>query len=923
MDTTHTARGDDVRTDSFADLDDSVASLLARLGRAPDVAVGGAAGALPPLPPGTLVGENFEVVRRLGAGGMAVVYLARDRQLGRAVAIKLYRWPPEAGRLSRTMREAMAMARLTDPQVLTLYEVGEFAGRMYIAMEFVDGWNARDWQRSERPRWREVLRLYLRAGEGLAAAHAVGIVHCDFKPDNVLVGRDGRVRVADFGLARVDPGARASAAEGTPTGEHGDREAIDRLRAGTDESTVSGTPAYMAPEQREGRAIDARADQYAFCIALHEALSGRRPTAVRSDMSPETDESIPAWIARALRRGRDLEPTKRWPSMPALLAALHDDPAARRRRWLVGAGVAALLGLGAGAAATWAAPPLCADASARLARVWDDERRAQLSTAFGRACADERACPPEAHARTQALLDRYAAAWVDARVSACEATHVHGVQSAELLDRRMLCLDDRLRGVAALVDVLVEADAAVAIEAPTAAASLGSLATCADVAQLTSQIAPPDDPSLVPRVAAARARIDQARALRNAGRTTEALTAARGIEGEARRLGYPPLRAEVDHLLGELLTGADPDASVAHLLAAHYTATAHGHHQVSALSASLLVWNLGYAQSRFDEAAAWSRQALAETERRGTDRRTRIRALASTASMRSEQGRQTEALALQDQALALLGDEPPSSMSAALHSNRAAILDTLGRVAEARAEYEAVIAVEKELYGPRHPRLARTYSNLGLLRMRDAPHEAVALQREALAIFAETVGVVADDERWSSLLNFGLALVAAEQPTEALVPLDEALAITRRLLGPRHPHVGLCLAARSSALRYAGRHEEAISGLREALALVEAVYSPNHDEISVQQSLLAQALAAAGRPDEALPWFARAIAGWEQRGELLHPRLAEALLEQAEALQRLGRRALATVAFERVLAIAAQTEIEKDLVAHAHAGLAR
>ncbi|HVV85399.1 MAG TPA: serine/threonine-protein kinase, partial [Kofleriaceae bacterium] len=212
----------------------------------------------PHLLPGTQVGD-YVVAGRIGAGGMGVVYRARDRRLERDVALKLHaRVDTDAGR-TRALREATAMARLSHPNVVTVFGVGSHGDHLYIAMEFVAGEDARQWQARGGRTWRELLELYLDAARGLAAAHRAGIVHRDFKPENVLVGRDGRVRVADFGLARKD----------------GDRAAVGpRLAAGSD-SGIAGTPGYMAPEQLAWQAGPA-ADQFAFGVALAEALHGRR-----------------------------------------------------------------------------------------------------------------------------------------------------------------------------------------------------------------------------------------------------------------------------------------------------------------------------------------------------------------------------------------------------------------------------------------------------------------------------------------------------------------------------------------------------------------------------------------------------------------------------------------------------------------------
>ena len=223
---------------------------------------------VPDLAIGTIVAETYEIVGPLGAGAMGVVYQALDRALDRRVALKLHVHRDGADP-RRVWREARAMARLADPHVVTIHEVGIHDERLFIAMELVAGSDARRWLRSAPRTTAEILAVYRQAGLGLAAAHAVGIVHRDFKPDNVLVGNDGRVRVADFGLARsVDRGA---------TQDDDTTVAADATARHTVSGFVAGTPAYMAPEIVAGSAADARSDQYAFCVAMYEALVGERP----------------------------------------------------------------------------------------------------------------------------------------------------------------------------------------------------------------------------------------------------------------------------------------------------------------------------------------------------------------------------------------------------------------------------------------------------------------------------------------------------------------------------------------------------------------------------------------------------------------------------------------------------------------------
>jgi len=282
------------------------------------------------LPAGTIVGR-YRILHAIGQGGMCVVYAAHDPELHRRVAIKLLR--PELLHRDakdfavRMWREARAMARVTHPNVVGIHDVGEWEGRVFVAMELVVGATLREHLKSHDVDGPARLDLLLNAGRGLVAAHVAGLVHRDFKPGNILVGADGRVRVTDFGLARpsraVDGLARPPAAS------------LDILSTVTTTGEVCGTPAYMAPEQFTAGPIDARADQFAFSITLHEALYGKRPFAgkVASEIATnmfiqqlvpiDEETSVPASIHAILRRGLARTPEERYPSLACMLEELE------------------------------------------------------------------------------------------------------------------------------------------------------------------------------------------------------------------------------------------------------------------------------------------------------------------------------------------------------------------------------------------------------------------------------------------------------------------------------------------------------------------------------------------------------------------------------------------------------------------------
>jgi serine/threonine protein kinase len=299
------------------------------------------------LASGTLV-DRYEIEGRLGGGSMGIVYAARDTRLGRRVAIKLLRPAVESNGLvfrelcQRLIREARAMASLSHPNLVSVHDIGTYAGRDFIVMDFVDGWTLRDWTERDDRSWQERFDVLIDAGRGLAEAHAAGVIHRDFKPDNVLVSRTGRSQVSDFGLARGVAGlpAIARSANGRPLADVADH--ITQL------GVAIGTPLYMAPEIHRGEVADARSDQFAFAVTSWEILYCAHPfpgrtiaelrDAVHSAdiLDPPHPPTAPIDFARVLRRGLAPRRDERWPEMSDFLAELERVASRRRRAGLAG-----------------------------------------------------------------------------------------------------------------------------------------------------------------------------------------------------------------------------------------------------------------------------------------------------------------------------------------------------------------------------------------------------------------------------------------------------------------------------------------------------------------------------------------------------------------------------------------------------------
>jgi predicted Ser/Thr protein kinase/tetratricopeptide (TPR) repeat protein len=744
--------------------------------------VRGARTGAPRLQAGDLL-QRYLILGELGAGGMSFVYRAYDSQLDRTVALKILRAKggsdPSGKRL---LREAQALAQLSHPNVTSVYDVGEHDGTVFMAMELVEGQTLQAWLREPHP-LAQILEVMSAAGRGLAAAHAAGLVHRDFKPANVVLGDDGRVRVLDFGLARLfqpNESGEGSAAptEPAPTAPREDEEgAVQRLldehltRAGG----VVGTPAYMAPEQHLRSEVDDRSDQFSFCLVLYQAIYGKLPfgsggLAARAAGPPKEwvvpfpKKGVPPWLIRVLERGLRLEPAERFPSMAALLAELGQAHT-RRRRIALAVAVALFVSVVSALVAVRASDGStreCKSAGDRLHGVWDaaaKERVASALRATGHRAAND------VLASVARALDGYAAMWASASTDACEATHVRGEQSRALLDLRRKCLERRRGQLAALVAVLTDApDERAVDEAPVAALALPSVASCADEERVRGAAAPNADAGALASVQAVETAIDRARALGSLGAPERALEGARAAARDARALGIASLDAEASLLAGALLaeTGALAPSEEALRHAIEAAARAGDDHALA--NAWLrLMGTVGRAPGRAAEGLRLQRVVETAVERVQDDKLAARLAGQAGALKRDGgdlQGAADDLVRAVEEGKRAFGGAHPAV--AQWTADLAAVVCRRGDEARARELFQHALRLHEELLFATHPALATVLTGFGecLLDL-GRPGEATPVLERALAILTAARAEESDRVRASS------ALARALGPTNA------------------------------------------------------------------------------------------------------------------------------------------------------------
>jgi tetratricopeptide (TPR) repeat protein len=865
--------------------------------------------------------DRYHVLDVAGQGAIGLVLAAYDPKLDRKVALKVLRRP---GRdlEQRLLREARAMARLSHANVVAVHDVGTFAGGLYVSMAFVEGQTLREWLAAKKRPWREIVAAFVQAGEGLAAAHAAGIVHRDFKPDNVLVRADGTIAVTDFGLARARGGAGI---EDAPS-----ELPLDLTATGA----LLGTPAYMSPEQLAGRRVDARSDVFSFCVSLHAALHGEHPFPLTSPRAlldsvesgkvrPVTDSSIPRAIRDAVRRGLRARPEDRPQSMRELLDALTRRPRRAALLALGGAGLVAAIAAVGVLVPRAARVPVCRGAERKLAGVWDADRREAIRGGLARTGSP---LAGETARGVERVLDRYAAAWVAAHVDACEDTRVRGEQSEALLDRRMVCLDERRQRWAALVRSLERVTAADVARALPAAYELPGLDACADPRRVDER-GPPVAPTLAPLVTLARASLAQARAQAALGRFEEGVRVAQAALAVARATQDLRLEAEASLVLALAHLERDPKTGEDALFAAEVAAERAGALEVTAEAEVRRVKNLGWYQVRTAEALRLEKLARAHVERL----RNPVLAaelLHATAMTYQQSADAIKSIELHRAALAAfeeaLGPGDPRVANAA--NGLAIALAQAGKDDDALAAFGRALDIRARALGPDHPDTLRARMNVGSAELNVGDVAAsLAVLHEALALMER---VLPPDHLQIELTLSNLAngYIALERFRDA-APLARRSVAMAAARGDETPKVVIALGQLAEALAGSGEAAEADAVSRRALAIGEKL---GDEHPLLRRAVLdrGSALVLSGRCAEAMPLLRRALALFAGAGEGDHPEAAYPLDRIGRCELSAGRRAGARAAYSRALELRRKNLrpghylIALSLVGHAEVALA-
>ena len=831
---------------------------------------------------------------------MGEVYLADDPDLERDIAIK--RILPElvnpgdsTGAYTRLLREAQAMAQVSHNNVVRVFDVEATDDELFIAMEYLGGGTLSTWLRSDTHSWHEILSMFCSVGCGLAAAHAAGLVHRDFKPSNVLIDHDKTPKVSDFGLARPIAVVHRDSHRPplwTPSGLLGTQM--------TETGEAVGTPAYMAPEQQLARPVDHRADQFSFCVAMFRALFGVDPFPGQSsaerltlmrDRGPAPippPKSIPRRdferVHSALTKGLSAEPNDRWPSMEQLLSALRGPRIrSRRRRAVVAGGALIALAISVSVLATRRSETgqLCTFGEREIASVWNHDRHAHLERAFTSLNPNNGG---QAIAALAPQLDAYAHRWARTHRETCLATRQLGTQSHKDMERRIRCLGRLKVRLDAFVQLLSAPENMTIAQAPMQMQTMPSPNSCAKPLHLPTPppgLSPSRRKQLEHTIAALKPHVSSYGA-------QHALPRAIDLLQQTRDTQYPPLIAEAALLVGQLYDYAAQYSKAE----AHYhlavTQADLGEHDIVKAQAYVELISISTEHGRFDEAKNWAQYARAAISRSGTAEHPILTARleGELAIVARDQGDAKRALHHAHLVIRILND---ANMSETPHM--ATARGELGKIyygvlrdyAKAYQEFEAAHQLYGATLGANHPEVGYAAAQMADTRelQPGGTDDALALSRKAIATLEHFFG---PDHVHIADVYAGHASILERvgRTTEAVALMKRAVALDRKQYAEDHALLHVSLGFAGMLYARAGEHKLAVSTLEEAIAIAEK-QDKGRDEADVTGLLFALSTERAreGRYEDALHLLHRAM-------KIIDKYLSPNATERADTLTQIG-----------------------------------
>lgn len=775
---------------------------------------------------------RYRVLDKLGKGAHGVVYSAYDPQLDRRVAIKLL--GRTEGAADRILQEARMLAQLSHPNIVSVFEVGAHEGDVFVAMEYVQGSTLGQWLSGEPRTPVQIVEVIAHAAEGLAHAHEHGIVHRDFKPANVMIDEGGRVRVMDFGLARVSDRMLETSHDESPPEPDG--------------TWSSGTPAYMAPEQHRGEALDGRSDQYALCLTAWEALLGSHPFAesfgcaalafalheAKLDGPPRLPASSTRGLHRrqvqALRRGLCADPDDRWPNAGALARALRPKPLPVAR---------VMVGMFAAGVAVAAVPLLvdtdpCADADKGFSSSWNDETRVSVLRAVEAAVS----VPSQATLERLPLrIDNYAQQWAEAAQSVCVSNVAPAIEQA-----RTRCLEVEQARFDATIELLRESDADVAQRAHELILGLPDPRQCEDPETTLSHV---DEGADVLEI---RRRLAVASARTKAGRYIEASQMLSALEGDVERSKSSAVIAEYQVERADMFRAqGQPEAAHRSGLIAIEHAAASERWDLLAAATTTLSYVLSEQLGRPGEGLEYARIGLRVSQGHGVDVGIALVAHLHHASALAAAGDPEAAATEYEETARLSRDAGRHLTEAAALADGAWVAIELGRTNDAIAAMARALEIGWDVRGFDHPEDAVTRLNLGTLLARQGREtEAEPELLRARRIFVDAYGPSHEDvARVDQAL--GNLYLGRNEFKEALARFRAAHALRKDVDGPRARLKVETLVAMASTLVKLDRHDEAFPFFEEAMA-ASADHPKSHANT---RRWFAAALVDVGRDEEA------------------------------------------------------------------------